>query len=162
MIKKFRLFESSHDDVDPYGEEIWDDIQGFEIKKVGLKEGGFYYFASFHDQEPVNRPGSIFQFQGVMENNYLLAIGKMFNNGYSFRFYPMPDWEWIELTEEEKEAFFNDKLEVKVFHLFARKGFLGRRGDPDENEGEMKDLKFSEILKIFNITKEEFIMAKNQ
>jgi hypothetical protein len=161
MIKKFRLFElKGHDDIDPYGEEIWDDIMGFEIKKMPLVKGGYYYFASFHDQEPVNQPGGFFQFQGVMPNNYLLAIGDMFNNGYSFRFYPMPDWDFVELTEEEKDDFFSDKLKVKVFHLVAKEGNF-RRGE-EENEGEMKDLTFSEILKIFNITKDEFIMAKNQ
>jgi len=25
MIKKFKLFDNKHDDIDPYGEEDWDD-----------------------------------------------------------------------------------------------------------------------------------------
>ena len=159
MITKFKLFEVSHDDVDPYGEEIWDDIQGFEVKKVKLKAGGFYYFASFHDQEPVNHPGGMFQFQNVMDNDYILSIGSIFNNGYSFRFYPLPDWDWEELDEEEKDDFFNDKLKVMVFHSTIKDEGLRRE---IEYGGDWEEITFSQILKIFKITKDEFIMAKNQ
>jgi hypothetical protein len=152
MIKKFKLFEQDRNKIDPYGEEIWEELNGFDIQKVALKDGGFYYFSSYHnDANPVNKEGGIiqFRFQGTKACDYLMAVGECFEKGYSFEFFPLPDWDFIPLNEEEKKLVMDDKIGIKVYVCDW------------QGEGDFQDLKFSDILKIFKISKEDFIMCQS-
>jgi hypothetical protein len=158
MIKKFKIFEQTRSEIDPYGEEIWEELFGFEIKKVLKKDGNYKYFAFYHGEtNPLTEPGGFIQMHGVMPNDYIMAIGEIFDRGYSFEYFPMPAWDWTPLTDEEWQNILNDKLKINCFES----KIIGYEGREPKFGGGWKSLTFSEILKIFKITKEQFLAFKN-
>jgi len=142
-ILNYKQFEAISD-IDPYGEEIWEEgIQGFyvnkidEIAKYGENKGNriIYYLGLYRDVPT----GSI----------YHLGIGDIFINGCTFKTFLLDNEMGSllkPLDENEKDMIYNDDLKITCWHTSVHNRVPS---------GELEEYTLSEILKIFKINKDE-------
>lgn len=136
MIKKYKKYIKeqidNHSELDPFGEEDWDAIEGYLVKKLDETSGNgermLYYFG-------------LLRKNGILHH---LAIGEIFRGGCSSEYFnAMEDWPYKELTEDEKVRIFNDEIGISCFIV------------NDITTSEFKEYTLSEISEIFGIKKEE-------
>lgn len=89
-IKEYKDYK----DIDPFGEENWDELDSEGDFSIGKIEGGKgkKYFAIYNNKE--NR-------------SYVYSIGKIFINGSSYKFFEIDRYLLSPLNEKDKEEILN-------------------------------------------------------
>jgi hypothetical protein len=98
IIKKFKTFELNHEDVDPYGEEDWEDKNRFEKK--------FCYVSIYNpviDPEKVNNFRRKIERDGfeVIETWHYIGVLFVKNNGRIQELENYPEVRRVEMTNGE-------------------------------------------------------------
>lgn len=112
-IKEYKDYK----DIDPFGEENWDELDSEGDFSIGKIEGdkGKKYFAIYNDYK---------------ENKiYLYSVGKVFINGSSYKFFELDRGMLTTLNEKDKEEILNG-ADIYIYNA-------------DNNE--MKELKLDKL-----------------